>query len=124
MLEQIAKDFHAAHKARYGYAKEDKPIEFVTLFLNSVAVAAPFSYEKKPAGTEDSTKAEKARREVFINEKMGTQEIPIYERARLVSGNVVNGPAIIEEPISTTYIQPNWKGTIDEIGNIIIRATG
>lgn len=123
VLEQIVRDFHAAHRARYGYAREDKPVEFVTLFLKSMAVAAPFHYEKKPVGTEDPGKAEKARREVFIDEKVGAREIPVYERSLLMPGNVVKGPAIIEEPISTTYIQPTWKGTIDEMGNIIIRAT-
>ena len=123
-LEQIKRDFHMAYRARYTYAREEEPIELVTLYLASIGVAPPFKPEKRPVGTKDPSKAEKARREVFIDEKIGTLEITVYERGRLMAGNVVNGPAIIEEPISTAFIQPNWKGTMDEMGNIIIRATG
>lgn len=108
-LEQIKRDFHMAHHARYTYAREEEPIELVTLYLASIGVAPPFKPEKRPVGTKDPSKAEKVRRKVFIDENRGTLKIPVYERSWLMAGNRVEGPSIIEEPTSTIFIQPDWK---------------
>ena len=51
----------------------------------------------------------------------GYRMAPIYDRAKLCAGNVVDGPAIITEMDSTTLIPADCQATIDEIGVIVIR---
>lgn len=53
----------------------------------------------------------------------GRQQSTIYERANLQPGQVVLGPAVIEEPAASTVVYPGMTARIDEIGNILI-ATG
>ena len=45
----------------------------------------------------------------------------LYERSLLAAGNVVPGPAIVTEMDSTTLVLPGHSGTVDTVGNIIIR---
>ena len=44
----------------------------------------------------------------------------IYQRSDLVVGQIIHGPALIAETVSTTYIDINWSGYIDAVGNILL----
>ena len=46
---------------------------------------------------------------------------PHYDRAGLLSGNEIVGPAIVEQKDSTTVIPPGFAGKVDDYGNIVIR---
>jgi N-methylhydantoinase A len=47
-------------------------------------------------------------------------ETTIYERADLIPGEPVEGPAVIEESASTTVIHPGQRVMVDSIGNLRI----
>ena len=49
------------------------------------------------------------------------QPAVIYDRAKLRSGDVIPGPAIVIEMDSTTLIESGHAGTVDPVGNILIR---
>jgi N-methylhydantoinase A len=53
-------------------------------------------------------------------DESGRLETTIYERANLMPGESVAGPAVIEEPASTTVIYPGQQVTLDSIGNLRI----
>jgi N-methylhydantoinase A len=55
-------------------------------------------------------------------ESGGTFDWAIYDRERLLAGNRLVGPAIVEEPAATTLVPPGFELEVDEIGNLIIRA--
>ena len=44
----------------------------------------------------------------------------IYDRALLLDGDVIPGPAIVVEMDSTTLIEAGCVGTVDHVGNILI----
>jgi glutamyl-tRNA synthetase len=46
---------------------------------------------------------------------------PVYDRASLMPGQTVAGPAIIEERETTTAIPPGWTATVSDIGCIVAR---
>jgi N-methylhydantoinase A len=48
-------------------------------------------------------------------------ETAIYERGLMPIGATFDGPAIIEQPDTTTVIPPKSKCKIDKYGNIIIK---
>jgi len=60
----------------------------------------------------------KGHREVRLGS--GSQGVPIYERGRLGVGAEILGPAIVEEPDSTTVVFPEQRLTVDEYGNLLI----
>ena len=46
---------------------------------------------------------------------------PIFDRARLPVGERCHGPAIIEQPDTTTVIHPGYSASVEESGNLRIR---
>jgi N-methylhydantoinase A len=69
----------------------------------------------------NSDGAIKARRKAYFD---GWYDCPIFDREKLVSGNQVRGPAIIEQMDSTTVVHPGQTANIDRFGNIIIEIHG
>lgn len=71
---------------------------------------------------DDPSSALKTHRQVYWDG--GFRETPVYDYERLGSGNVVQGPAIIESE-STTYVLPVGAGlTVDRYRNGIIEIAG
>jgi N-methylhydantoinase A len=46
----------------------------------------------------------------------------VFDRTKLLQGNVVAGPAIIEEPDASTLVHPRWAAAVDQHGNLLVRA--
>lgn len=118
-LEAIKAAFHAAHRARYGFAREEKPVEFVTLYVDSSLPAPSLRHQLPVQGDRDPTGSRKSTREVYVDDKTGFVEVPVYDRDRLEADDLLDGPCIIEELTSTTFIQNHWTVVVDSMGNLI-----
>jgi len=59
-------------------------------------------------------------RPAYFPEAGGYVETPVFNRYELIPGQVVPGPAIIEEWESTTVIPPGLEGLVDEYGTVRI----
>jgi N-methylhydantoinase A len=57
---------------------------------------------------------------VFLGGRNGSVLCPVYSRESLPAGFKAVGPAIIEEPVSTTFLLPHNLMSVDEYGNLII----
>ena len=44
----------------------------------------------------------------------------VYERAAMAPGFSFRGPAIVEQPDTTTLVEPGWRGRVDSAGNLIL----
>ena len=53
-------------------------------------------------------------------ESGGEFEWTIYERDLLKAGNALEGPAIVEEPSTTTLVAPGQRLVVDELGNMVL----
>lgn len=104
-LGQIQAEFHQLHQSRYGHSL-DLPIELVNLRL-AVSGEMP-----QPV----LTKLDK--RGCLLPLKDGSMSI--YDRAELLFGDKIKGPAIIAEQVATTYVAPDWLCEVDEIGNLLL----
>ena len=51
----------------------------------------------------------------------GGAETPVYWRPDLTAGATFKGPAIVEQPDSTTVVPPGFTAEVDGWLNIIIR---
>jgi N-methylhydantoinase A len=47
-------------------------------------------------------------------------DTPLYERARLGAGDMVAGPAVLEEFGSTVPIPPGFTARADAFGNLVL----
>jgi N-methylhydantoinase A len=62
----------------------------------------------------------KSIRKVYFEENQAFLDTRIFERERLLAGNVIEGPAIVEESNATTLIYPGMVGKVDPYGAILI----
>ncbi len=47
-------------------------------------------------------------------------DAPVLAREGLPAGHIVDGPALIIDPVSTTVVEPGWRVRVDAIGNLIL----
>ncbi|MCK4424672.1 hydantoinase/oxoprolinase family protein, partial [Candidatus Bathyarchaeota archaeon] len=120
-LRQVVESFHKKHKAVYGYAVRDEPVELVNVRLIAVGLVKKPMLKEQPLHGEDPPKEVViARRKVFFEQHDDYVKTPIYEREKLNSGNVVEGPAVIEQYDATTVVYPRWKASVDKLGNLVL----
>jgi N-methylhydantoinase A len=113
--------FDEVHEKHFGSRAEDQKVEIVNYRLTTkVLVPKPEIWES-PLRGEDSAGAIRAHRKAYFD---GWFDCPIYDRDKLVCGNQVRGPAILEQMDSTTVIHPGQQAWIDRFGNIIIDING
>ncbi len=109
--------FRATHKEMYGYENPGDVVECVGMIVRAIGKGSPPQL-KKMHGRGKPTIKEK--RKVFLGGRDGSALCPVYDRGSLPVGFSAAGPAIIEEPVSTTLLLPKNRMTIDDYGNIII----
>jgi N-methylhydantoinase A len=113
--------FDAVHVQRYGYASPDEQAEIVSLRLSVTGVIA--KPELAPIAEATGAGADAALigvRPVEFGVLGGRRETPVYDRARLAAGHVVEGPALIQEYASTTVVPPGDRVRVDGLGNLDI----
>jgi N-methylhydantoinase A len=71
-------------------------------------------------GGPDPAAARKGRRKVYFEEAGGYVECDTYERFRLLAGNVISGPAVVEQMDTTTVIPPRETATVHRSGALIV----
>ena len=49
------------------------------------------------------------------------QQADVYDRAALRAGDVLDGPAIVNEGLSTTHVGAGQRATVGRFGELIIR---
>ena len=114
--------FHDEHERLYGYAYRDQaarhPVEWVNLRVTGIGPIARPELERLAPGDGDTTAAEVARRRVAFD--ADPVDTVVIDRARLRAGDVITGPAIVEEFGSTVPIHPGFTARVDEIANLVV----
>lgn len=113
----LTERFHDAHKRRYGYESHDNPVEIVNLRV--VALANLPRPQLAPAQIEGgSSPSAKGSREIYFDGKLVSAAV--YDRNVLSPGNVVSGPAVIEQLDSTTVVWPKQQARVDARRNLML----
>ena len=120
-VERLRDEFHAMHERAYGYAAHDDPVELVNVRLAAVGVTPKPRRAPLPEGGSSAAPAVKGRRDVWFAEAGGVRPTVVLDRGKLLRGNVIDGPAIIEEPDASTLVHPGWTATVDEHANLVLR---
>ena len=63
-------------------------------------------------------------RTVLLPDGTDARAVPVYRRDRLAPGAAWAGPAIVEEPSSTTLILEGMTAAVDAYGNMIVALGG
>ncbi|MCU1612593.1 MAG: hyuA [Frankiales bacterium] len=118
--DTVAQAFHAAHRQLYGYDFATDPrqaVEWVNLRVSGIGpIRRPDVAELEPRDG-GSDRSVTGSRRVFFD---GWVDTPTYDRPDLAPGDVVPGPAIIEEFGSTVPVHPGFVATVDRFGNLLL----
>lgn len=115
----ILERFFEAHERSYGFANREAPVEIV----NCRAIAsASLGVSRPPRDETTGTRHPEASvyRDVYFN-KNKPVKTPVFNRADLHSGDIINGPAIIDQLDATTVIYPSDIAQVDAHCNILIQ---
>lgn len=109
--------FHDKHRRVIGYSEPGYPTVIVRLHLAGVAKIVPPPPREIPPGSGDLAGALKERRPAYFEENGGFTEVPVYDGERFGAGDVVSGPCIIEERMTTLVLPPGETVTVDRDGS-------
>jgi 5-oxoprolinase (ATP-hydrolysing) len=118
----LAEAFHAAHEAEYGH-RFDSEVEIVNIRVVGIGRIEELRWaEVDRTASGDGSQARTLEREVVFDVEGRPQRrpTPFYDRELLRAGDIVEGPAIIEQYDTTTVIPPGLKAEIDRFGNIVV----
>ena len=120
-LSDIEERFHTLHETRYGYSAPEEIIQNVNIRVSAIGIIPPLKLKAELEEGESPDKALKGVRDIHLPGSSGFISSAIYDRYRLKPGNVLTGPAIIEQIDSTTLIRPEQKAKIDCYRQIVLR---
>ncbi len=113
-MSAIRERFQAAHDRAYGYTMQAE-IEVVNLRTTATVEGA------EPVVRHDGNgDAVLGSRNAHFPD-VGPRETAVYDRNRLESGTTIAGPAVLEQPESTTIMPPSWEGDVLADGTLVMR---
>jgi len=116
--------FHAVHQREYGRHFSEKNVELVNLRVVGVGRIPELQPKRTIPGTEALEPQARlgTRRVVFESGgKAVAYQAAIIRRDALKAGNLITGPAIVQQMDTTTVIPPGFSAKVDNVGNLIIR---
>ncbi|MFC2068668.1 hydantoinase/oxoprolinase family protein [Chloroflexota bacterium] len=115
-LKKAIKDFHTQHELLYGYNRLGTTVEFVN--LRTVHYYSSPTKMGTVTGGKSLEVAQKGTRRVYFEEFM---EVTLYEREKLPLKQIIDGPAIIEQPDCTTVVYPGQQCFVGSSGNLLLK---
>jgi len=105
--EESAAQFHLLHQQRYGHRLE-MALELVNLRLGV-------------SGPPSQLKLGEVRPLVATTTDLPLDDgVPCYRREALQAGELIVGPALITEQVSTTWLAAGWSCRADSYGNLLL----
>ena len=109
----ISRVFETAYFAQYGVNPSHVPIEIVSWRLTAQGPENTVEDARAPSGPPAAPKAER-----LIPLWLTAGPAKVYDRSALTVGQLIAGPALIEERETTIVLPHGWSGVVDEIGCI------
>jgi N-methylhydantoinase A len=116
--------FAAAYARRYGYADAGAAIELMAVGVTVTGAGAGVRLAGHRPGTTTVAEAGKPARRVYFPEFRDFVPCPVYDRARLPVGARLAGPAVVEEPESTTVLPPGATAEVDRWAGLVVSLGG
>lgn len=111
--ERWIQAFHRSHRDRYGYSRDETPVEAVT--LRAVVEAPPLPLHYAPLRDAKGPPPAKAGKILHGGDEIAVSRV---WRKDLMAGHLLRGPALILEYSSTTWLPPEWRLEVDSWGSL------
>ena len=114
-LDELQHAFNVLHKNTYGHAL-NMPVELVNVRVSITGERPPFELPKITARHENH------QGDLQLINCFGFERaVPLYQREKLQAGQIIKGPALILEKVSTTLLDTHWSCAVDDWGNLLLK---
>lgn len=113
----LTEAFDAEHEQLFTFKLEDG---HEILMIRAVVRAKAKKLAAAKVGDAGATLADCVIQDTRFYFEGAWHEGKLYDRNKLISGLVVEGPAIVSEMDSTTVVLPGYGATVDKVGNLLI----
>jgi len=117
-LDGLFAAFHAAHEQAYTFRLDGTNVELVTLHL-AAEIDTPRIGMPEISGAGRLPDALIGRRNLHVGADAPVLA-PVYDRDRLPAGAQFDGPALVDEPTTTTVILSGQRLRVDRFGLLLI----
>ena len=113
--------FDRVYALRYGYSDANAAVELITVSVTVTGAGPAVRLPEQPPCARDVAEARKPDRSAYFPETGGYVRCAVYDRSRLPVGARIEGPAVVEEPESTTVLPPGTAAEVDPWANLLVR---
>lgn len=107
-----------AHRERFGYASDTAAGEVVTVRVQAIGRLA---LADLPRATVPGRVVPEPVEKRPVRWQGSWREATVYEREDLVPGAEAEGPALVLQPDTTTWLPPGWRLSVDGGYNLVVR---
>jgi N-methylhydantoinase A len=116
----IKRRFDEAHEQRYSHSAPAEAADIVSLRVSAIGRLGKPAVPTILAGAAmPPSEAHRGLRSVIFEEH-GAVTAQVFDRGALLAGNIIQGPAIIEETASTTVVEPGDAVMVNRYGHLVM----
>ena len=110
----------------YGYSLEDQGtlIELINVRVRALGITEKPSSAAEAYAGEDPESARKGDRDVYLPESGEIERVPVYDGHITRHGNLISGPAIVEQVNTTLFLSPSFDCRCDSRGSFVVYSKG
>jgi len=112
------------HEKEYTYRHEEGEGEIVNATVTMIGRVPKINLPTPVVEDEDSSSTIRGERPIFFNEYNAYHTTPVYNGSLLRPGNVVVGPAVVEEINTTIVVFPDWTLKLTPFNCYLMRHVG
>jgi 5-oxoprolinase (ATP-hydrolysing) len=113
-----AEAYAEAHQKLYGYRHEGRALEIVAVRVEVIGPTVTREQRSSHATPHDAVAEHNAT--IYFQAQACTAGV--FDRAQLRPGDCISGPALVHEGMSTTIIDPGWRGEVLSRGELLLTA--
>jgi N-methylhydantoinase A len=116
--DSVRRAFEAEHDRQFGHIQPGGTLEITALRVTGFGLIEQIEPTARDRA-EDAPQPVETRR-VYMNDRIGWQQTPVYAGNDLGPGCRLTGPLLIEEQTTTVFAAPGDTVEIDAADNIVI----
>ncbi len=120
--DAVLSTFEAAYNKSFGRLLNGPQVRVMNLRVAVIGRRPPFDLERLAPASENSERSLSGKRKVYADGKW--HEASVFKRLELPIGTQIDGPAILEQPDATIFVDPGLIAEVDRLGNIFMHSAG
>jgi 5-oxoprolinase (ATP-hydrolysing) len=115
-LAAMRDEFEAEYRIRFAFLMPERTIVIEALSVEAIGQAASEPAREQPAAEGGAAPAAT----LPLYAEGSWQPSPLWQRDTLVTGQVIEGPAIIAEASTTIVVEPGWRAEVTQHNQLVL----